>query len=322
MALRTEVCDLLGIKYPILQGAFGGAGDPAFVAAVSEAGALGVIGSGRRNPEWVLDRMREVKAATKKPFGVNIVIRRSDHPMYPTFLRMIDFILAEKPALVITGGGDPKPLIPTFKGAGIKIVPVIGASRHAQRAEQAGVDMVIASGYEGGGHVGEVATMALIPQVVDVVKIPVVAAGGIGDGRGIVAALALGAKGIQIGTRFACTVEAECHANYKKAIVEADDRATAVRGVPFGDATRVWNNKHGQELEAMEKNPNATRDDYFKFIMNKSQIGFFDGDPEDGRMLFGQIAGLVHDCPTVKELMARLVAEAEAQLKRVGAMAD
>jgi enoyl-[acyl-carrier protein] reductase II len=199
-------------------------------------------------------------------------------------------------------------------------MPVTSGVNHALRAGKAGADVIASTGMEAGGHVGELATLPLIPQVVDAVKIPVIAGGGIADGRGLAAALALGAGGIQMGTRLACTVECGAHINYKQKIVEANDRATVVMGRAFNDASRGYLNSYAQTLLDMEKT-GATREDYIKFNANRSQRGFVEGDTEQGRILFGQIAGLIRDMPTCQEVIERTVTEALEVMARLGGVA-
>jgi enoyl-[acyl-carrier protein] reductase II len=212
---RTEICEILGIEYPILQGGMAWVATAELAAAVSNAGGLGIIGVGNAPADIVREQIKRAKKMTEKPFGVNVYF------MSPFVDEVISVIIDEKVDVITTGAGNPAKYIPELKGAGIKIIPVIASVALAQRLERMGVDALIAEGMECGGHIGDLTTMALIPQVVDAVKIPVIAAGGIADGRGFLAAMALGAKGIQMGTRFICTEECTVHENYKVSIIKA-----------------------------------------------------------------------------------------------------
>jgi len=222
--LKTAICDLLGIEYPVIQGGMAHLGTVELVSAVSNAGGLGIIGTGYYQPDWVRQQICLTKQQTDRPFGINV-------PLTSPFARqVIDVILEEKVSIITTGTGNPEPYIPEFKQAGMKIIPVVASVSAAVRMESLGADAVVAEGMESGGHIGETTTMALVPQVVDNVRIPVIAAGGIADGRGIAAALSLGAQGFQIGTRFACSKESIAHPRYKQKIMEATDRSTVVTG--------------------------------------------------------------------------------------------
>ena len=222
--LKTAICDLFGIKYPIIQGGMAHVATAELVSAVSNAGGLGIIGAGAAEADWVREQIHRTRQQTDKPFGVNVLL------ISPHANRVIDVILEEKVAVVTTGAGNPGPYIAKFKEVGIKAMPVVASVSLARRLERAGADAFVAEGMESGGEIGQITTMALVPQVVDRVKVPVVAAGGIADGRGLVAALALGAQGIQMGTRFVASDECIAHPAYKQAVLNASDRSTVVSG--------------------------------------------------------------------------------------------
>jgi len=226
--LKTDICDLFGIEYPIIQGGMAHLATAELAAAVSNAGGLGIIGGGAPEPEWVREQIRLTKQKTDKPFGANILL------ISPKAEEIIAVILEEKVAVVTTGAGNPGPYVPRFKEAGIMVMPVVASVALARRLQRAGVDAFVAEGMESGGETGQITTIALVPQIADAVKVPVVAAGGFADGRGLVAALALGAQGIQMGTRFVCSEECIAHPDYKQAIVDASDRSTILSGQSTG----------------------------------------------------------------------------------------
>ncbi|MGB9880482.1 MAG: enoyl-[acyl-carrier-protein] reductase FabK [Anaerolineae bacterium] len=302
--IRTPLCDLLGIEHPILQGGMAWVSTPPLVAAVSEAGALGILGAGNAPPDLVETQVREIKARTCKPFGVNV-------PMFSPFVQDVFAIcVREKVPVVTTGAGNPSAYIPALKQAGIVVIPVVASVALAKRLERAGADAVIAEGMESGGHIGDVATLPLVPQVVDAVKIPVIAAGGFADGRGLVAALALGAVGIQMGTRFICTKECAVHPNYKEMIVKAGDRATITTGHSLGHPVRALRNPMTRKFEEMEKQQ-LTEEALIEFGTGKLRLAAVEGDVVEGSFMAGQSCGLVHDIPTVAELIQRIISEAE-----------
>jgi len=231
--LKTAICDLFGIEHPIIQGGMAHLGTAELVSAVSNAGGLGIIGAGFYEPDWVRQQIHLTRQQTSQPFGLNI-------PLTSPFVEpVVEIVLEEKVAIVATGAGNPEIYIPRFKQAGIKVMTVVASVALAKRLEQAGADAIVAEGTESGGHIGETTTMVLVPQVVDSVQIPVVAAGGIGDGRGLAAALALGAQGAQIGTRFVCSQECIAHPRYKQKILEAHDRSTVVTRQTMGRPLRT-----------------------------------------------------------------------------------
>ncbi len=309
--LKTAVCDLLGIQHPIIQGGMGHIATAELVSAVSNAGGLGIIGAGHYEPEWLKKQIRRTRDMTAQPFGVNI-------PLTSPFTReLIKVILEEKVRIVATGAGNPENYIPGLKQAGLKVIPVVASVASARRLEQAGADAVVAEGMEAGGHVGETATIALVPQVVDAVRIPVIAAGGIADGRGLAAALALGAQGVQMGTRFACSRECVAHPNYKQRILEADDRATVVTRQTTGHPLRTLRNKLAEQFMELEK-AGVPKEELELFDQGRMYLGLIEGDIEEGSLLAGQIAGMIKEIKPVKEIIEEIVAEAEAVIARLG----
>ncbi len=303
--LKTAICDLFGIEYPIVQGGMAYLGTAELVSAVSNAGGLGIIGAGNSEPDWVRQQIRSTRQLTDKPFGVNILL------ISPLAEQVVDVVLEEKVAVVTTGAGNPGPYIPRFKQAGIKVMPVLASVALAKRLERAGVDAVVAEGMESGGHIGEVTTMALVPQVVDGVQIPVVAAGGIGDGRGLVAALALGAQGVQMGTRFVCSEECIAHPGYKQKILQAHERSTVASGQTTGHPLRCLQNRLTRQFQEMEK-ADVSKEELESFGMKRYYQGAIEGNLEDGSLLAGQVAGLIKEIKPVRVIIDEMMAEAEA----------
>ena len=303
--LKTAICDLFGIEYPIVQGGMAYLGTAELVSAVSNAGGLGIIGAGNSEPDWVRQQIRSTRQLTDKPFGVNILL------ISPFAEQVVDVVLEEKVAVVTTGAGNPGVYIPRFKQAGIKVMPVLASVALAKRLERAGVDAVVAEGMESGGHIGEVTTMALVPQVVDSVQVPVVAAGGIGDGRGLVAALALGAQGVQVGTRFVCSEECIAHPGYKQKILQAHERSTVASGQTTGHPLRCLQNRLTRQFQEMEK-AGASKEELESFGMNRYYQGAIEGNLEDGSLIAGQVAGLIKEIKPVRVIIDEMVAEAEA----------
>jgi enoyl-[acyl-carrier protein] reductase II len=302
--LKTILCELLNIKYPILQGGMAWLGTAELVSAVSNAGGLGIIGSGDAPPEWVREQIHLTRELTDKPFGVNLML------MSPFVSEVLEVVLEERVPVVTTGGGNPGIYISRLKQAGIKVLPVISSVALARRLERQGVDAVIAEGMESGGHIGETTTMALVPQVVSSVDIPVVAAGGIADARGLVAALSLGAQGVQMGTRFICTSECIAHPKFKQKILEAGDRATVVTGESLGHPARCLKNKLTREFLALEKG-GASPEVLEEFGRGRLRRGVIEGDEEQGSLMAGQIAGLIKEIKSVPELIEEIISKAE-----------
>jgi enoyl-[acyl-carrier protein] reductase II len=280
------------------------------VSAVSNAGGLGIIGTGNAEPEWVREQIRLTRQRTNKPFGVNILL------MSPFAEQIIEVVLQEKVSVATTGAGNPGIYISRFKQAGVKVMPVIASVALAVRLEGAGADAVVAEGMESGGEVGETTTMALVPQVVDAVQIPVVAAGGIADGRGLVAALALGAQGVQMGTRFVCSEECIAHPRYKEKILKAHSRSTVVAGQTTGYPMRCLQNRFTRQFAELEK-AGASKEELDLFGRGRVYKGLIEGDIEDGSLLSGQIAGLISEIKPVKNIIEEMVAEAEAVIAQL-----
>jgi enoyl-[acyl-carrier protein] reductase II len=308
--LKTVICDLFGIKYPIIQGGMAHVATAELASAVSNAGGLGIIGAGAAEPGWVREQIRLTRQQTDKPFGVNIWL------VSPFAAQVIDVVLEEKVAMVSTGAGNPGPYIPRFKQAGVKVMPVVASVALARRLERAGVDALVAEGMESGGEIGQITTMVLVPQVVDVVKLPVVAAGGIGDGRGLAAALALGAQGVQMGTRFVASEECIAHPAYKQAIVDAHDRSTVISGQSTGYPMRALENKLIHEFWEREKS-GISIEELMEFGVGRLRLGLIEGDLENGTLLAGQIAGMIKEIKPVKAIIDDMVAEAEAVIARL-----
>jgi len=303
--LRTAICDLFGIKYPIIQGGMAHLGTAELVSAVSNAGGLGIIGAANYEPEWVRQQIRLTRQRTDKPFGVNIIM------ISPFVEQVIEVVLEEEVAIVTTGAGNPGIYMSKFKQAGIKVMPVVASVALARQLERAGAVAIVAEGAESGGHIGETTTIALVPQVVDSVQIPVVAAGGIGDGRGLAAALALGAQGVQMGTRFVCSDECIAHPKYKEKILKANDRATVVAGRAMGRPMRCLQNRLTRQFLEMEK-AGASPEELGLLGRGRTYIGEIEGDVDKGMLLSGQIAGLIKEVKPVKDIIDEIVTEAEA----------
>jgi enoyl-[acyl-carrier protein] reductase II len=303
--LKTAICDLFGIEYPIIQGGMAYLGTVELASAVSNAGGLGIIGAGTCEPDWVRQQIHLTKQSTDRPFGVNVLL------ISPFAEQVVEVVAEEKVAVVTTGAGNPERYLPRLKQAGIKVVPVLARVALAKRMERYGTDAVVAEGMESGGHIGEVTTMALVPQVVDAVRIPVVAAGGIADGRGLVAALALGAQGVQIGTRFVCSQECIAHPAYKEKIIQAQDWSTVVSGQSTGHPLRCLQNRLTRQFEEMEK-AGASLEELEALGQNRYYQGAIEGDLEQGTLLAGQIAGLIKSIKPVKDIINEIVAEAES----------
>ena len=306
--LKTAICDLFGIESPIIQGGMAHVGTAELVSAVSNAGGLGIIGAGNAEPEWVRQQIRLTRRQTNKPFGVNIPL------ISPFTKQVIEVILEEKVPVVTTGAGNPGIYLPRFKQAGIKVMPVVASVALAIRLERAGADAIVAEGMESGGHIGETTTMVLVPQVVDRVRIPVVAAGGIGDGRGLAAALALGAQGIQMGTRFICSEECIAHPKYKERILKAHDRATVVTGQTMEHPLRSLQNRLTRQFLALEK-AGTSKEELDLFGRGRMYLGLIKGDVNEGSLLSGQIAGLIKEIKPVRVIIEETIAEAEAIIK-------
>ncbi len=297
--MKTRLCELLGIEYPIIQGGMAWVATSELAAAVSEAGGLGVIAAGGAPADVVRDEIKKARTLTDKPFGVNVML------MSPFADDVMQMLLEEKPAVVITGAGNPGKYVESLKNAGIKVMPVVASAMLAKRLEKSGVDAIIAEGTEAGGHIGELTTMVLIPQVCDAVDIPVVAAGGIADARGVVAAFALGADGVQVGTRFICSDECIAHENYKNAVIKAKERDAVVTGRSTGAPVRALKNKLTREYEKLEKE-GADRETIEALGVGGLKRAFLEGDTETGSLMAGQSAAMVKAIEPCAEIIKEL----------------
>jgi len=311
--IKTRVTELLGIEYPIIQGGMAWVATHELAAAVSEAGGLGIIAAGNAPKEVVRDEIRAVKKLTNKPFGVNIML------LSPFVDEVVETVLEEGVPVVTTGAGNPGKYLERFKEKNIKVIPVVPSVALAKRMEKEGVDAVIVEGTEAGGHIGELTTFALVPQVVDAVSIPVIAAGGIADARGFVAAFALGAEGVQIGTRFVLSTEAKVHENYKNMLLKAKDRDAIVTGRTTGHPVRVIKNKFTREFLELEKQ-NTPLEELDKFGAGKLRLAVVEGDVEQGSVMAGQIAGLINDIKPCKEIIEGICSEAETVIQNLSKM--
>ena len=304
----------LGLKYPIFQGGMAWVADGKLAAAVSNAGGLGIIGSGNAPGKVVADEIASAKSLTKKPFGVNVML------LSPYADEVVKVILANKDsvAVVTTGAGNPAKYIEKLKDAGIKVIPVVGSVALARMMERVGVDAVVAEGMESGGHIGKLTTMALVPQVVDAVKVPVIAAGGIGDGRGMAAAFMLGAEGVQMGTRFLVATESKIHPNYKQAVLRAKDASTLVTGEYAGHPSRVLKNKMAKTYIGIEKEealkPHPDYDKLEELGTGSLRRAVIDGDSETGSFMAGEIAGMVKKEQPAAEILAEVYSQADKLL--------
>lgn len=307
--INSMFSDMVGIKYPIIQGGMAWIADSSLAAAVSNAGGLGII-TGNAPLEWVREEIRKAKSLTDKPFGVNIML------LGETAEAVAKMVCEEGVKVVTTGAGNPGKYIEMWKKSGIKVIPVVPSVALAKRMERAGVDAVIAEGCESGGHVGELTTMALVPQVVDAVNIPVIAAGGIGDGRGAAAAFMLGVDGIQLGTRFLVANECTIHQNYKQKVLNAKDIDTQVTGRPTGHPVRVIRNKLTRQFQLLEKD-GAPLERYEELGRGALSRAVREGDVDNGSIMAGQIAGLVCKEQSCLEIIEEIFNEAEMHLKRV-----
>ena len=302
--MRTRITELLGIEYPIIQGGMAWVAEYHLAAAVSNAGGLGLIGTASAPAEWVREQIREAKKLTDKPFGINIMM------ISPYADEVAKVAVEEGVAVVTTGAGSPEKYVKMWKEAGIKVIPVVASVAMAKRMQRCGADALVAEGCESGGHVGESTTMTLVPQVVDAVDIPVIAAGGIGDGRGIAAAFMLGAEGVQIGTRFVVTEEAQVHENYKECILKARDIDSRVTGRSTGHPVRALRNKMTKEYLEKEQ-AGATFEELEHLTLGGLRRAVVDGDVQTGSVMAGQIAGMIKEKLTCQEVIQKLVSQTD-----------
>ena len=307
--MQTEVTRLLGIEYPVIQGGMAWVAEHNLAAAVSEAGGLGIIGAGGAPAEFVREQIRKVKEATQKPFGVNIML------MNPEADAIAQVIVDEGVKVVTTGAGNPGKYMEMWKAAGVKVIPVVASAGMAKLMERGGADAVVAEGMESGGHIGSITTMALVPQVVDAVSIPVIAAGGIADGRGFAAAFMLGAEAVQLGTRFVAAKESIVHENYKAMLIKAKDIDSAVTGMSTGHPVRSIRNKMTKEYLKMEKE-GADFMELEKLTLGSLRKAVTEGDVVNGTVMAGQIAGLVKKEQPCKEIISEIMEEGLALMRK------
>ena len=307
--MKTRITEMLGIEYPIIQGGMAWVAEHHLAAAVSEAGGLGLIGGANAPAEVIRNYIREVKAVTDKPFGVNVML------MSPYADEVAKVIVEEGVKVVTTGAGNPEKYMEMWKAAGIKVIPVVASVALAKRMERYGADAVVAEGTESGGHIGEATTMTLVPQVVDAVSIPVIAAGGIGDGRGIAAAFMLGAEAVQMGTRFLVAKECIVHQNYKDRVLKAKDIDSTVTGRSHGHPVRCLRNQMTREYVKLE-NEGKSFEELEYLTLGTLRKAVQEGDVAHGTVMAGQIAGMVSKEQTCKEMIDEMMAQAEALLGR------
>ena len=305
-----KINEIFGTKYPIIQGGMANIAIGEFAAAVSNAGGLGLIGAGGMNAEDLRENIRKCKSLTDKPFGVNIML------MNPEADKMADVVIEEDVKIVTTGAGFPTKYMPKWKEAGIFVMPVVSSAIVAKKMEKEGADALIAEGCESGGHVGEMTTMALVPQIVDAVSIPVIAAGGIADGRQLAAAFALGAEGVQIGTVLLATNECPIHENYKQAVIKAKDNDTIVTGRIAGTPVRIIKNSMAREYVKREKE-GADKMELEQYTLGSLRRAVFDGDTQTGSLMAGQVCGLVKEVKSIKEVLEEMVAKADEVMKNL-----
>lgn len=309
--MKTEVTKLLGIEYPIIQGGMAWVAEYHLAAGVSKAGGLGIIGAASAPADWVRDQVRKTKELTDKPFGVNIML------MSPFADDIAKVIVEEGVKVVTTGAGNPEKYMKMWKEAGVKVIPVVASVALAKRMERCGADAIITEGTEAGGHIGEITTMVLVPQVVDAVSIPVIAAGGIADGRGIAAAFMLGAKGVQMGTHFVVAKESIVHDSYKKCIIKAKDIDSRVTGRSTGHPVRTLRNQQTREYLRLEAE-GATFEELEILTLGALRNAVVEGDVINGSIMSGQIAGLVKEELSCQDLIQKLVKETDELIKGVG----
>ena len=310
--IKSRICDMLGIEYPVFQGGMAWVANASLAAAVSNAGGLGLISSINAGTEAVRNEIRKCKQLTDKPFGVNIMLQA------PNAEEIAHLVVEEGVKILTTGAGSPAKYMPMWKAAGIKVIPVIASVAMAVKMERAGADAVVAEGAEAGGHVGELHTMPLVPQIVDAVQIPVVAAGGICDGRGAAAAFMLGAEGVQVGTRFLVADECTIHEAYKAKVLKATDISTTVTGKTLGHPVRSLKTPFSREFAKMESNPDTKPEDILSFGTGSLRKAVQEGD-EYGSYMAGESAGMVRKAEPAKAIVEDLILGAEKVMRNFAA---
>ncbi|MDE5582883.1 MAG: enoyl-[acyl-carrier-protein] reductase FabK [Ruminococcus sp.] len=307
--MKTRLTELLGCKYPVIQGGMAWVAENTLASAVSNAGGVGLIAGGNAPIDYLREQIRLCKEKTNKPFGVNIMLMSDNAD------DLAQLVIDEGVSVVTTGAGNPGKYMSAWKEAGVKVIPVVPGVALAKRMERAGADAVVAEGTESGGHIGENTTMCLVPQVVDAVSIPVIAAGGIADGRGMAASFMLGAEGVQIGTRFLASEECQIHQTFKDLVIKAKDTDNIVTGRYTGHPCRNIKTKFARKLANGEKDGSLTPDEFEKLTVGALRRAVVDGDVENGSFLCGAIAGMVNEIKPCKEIVDEIVAQAEKLLK-------
>ena len=307
---KTRITELLGIKYPIFQGGMARIAESTLAAAVSNAGGLGIIAGGSAPIDYLREQIRRCKSLTDKPFGVNIML------MSPNAEELAQLVIEEGVPVVTTGAGNPGKFMAAWKEAGVKVIPVVPSVALAKRMERSGADAVIAEGTESGGHIGENTTMCLVPQVVDAVEIPVLAAGGIADGRGIAASFMLGAEGVQVGTRFLAADECQINPVYKELVVKAKDTDSVVTGRYTGHPCRNVKTKFSKMLANGEKDGSLTPEQFEEVTLGSLRKAVQDGNLDEGSFLCGAIAGMIKEVKPCKDIIEEMFGEAEALLSK------
>ncbi len=307
--MKTRITELLGCQYPLIQGGMAWIAEHTLAAAVSNAGGVGLIAGGSAPIDYLREQIRLCKEKTDKPFGVNIML------MSPNAEDLAQLCIDEKVAVVTTGAGNPGKFIPAWKEAGIKVIPVIPSVALAKRMERAGADAVVAEGTESGGHIGENTTMCLVPQVVDALEIPVIAAGGIADGRGVAASFMLGAEGVQIGTRFLASEECQIHPTFKELVVKAKDTDSVVTGRYTGHPCRNIKTKFAKMLANGEKDGSLTPEQFEEVTLGSLRKAVQDGNLEEGSFLCGAIAGMINDVKPCDAIVKEIMEQAEKLMR-------
>ncbi|MCM1315512.1 MAG: enoyl-[acyl-carrier-protein] reductase FabK [Prevotella sp.] len=308
--MKTRITELLGCEYPIIQGGMAWVAENTLASAVSNAGGVGLIAGGNAPIDYLREQIRLCKEKTDKPFGVNIMLMSDNAD------DLAQLVIDEGVKVVTTGAGNPGKYISAWKTAGVKVIPVVASVALAKRMEKAGVDAVVAEGTESGGHIGENTTMCLVPQVVDTVSIPVIAAGGIADGRGMAASFMLGAEGVQIGTRFLASEECQIHPTFKELVVKAKDTDSVVTGRYTGHPCRNVRTKFAKQLANGEKDGTLTPDEFEKLTVGALRRAVVDGDVESGSFLCGAIAGMVNEIKPCEAIVKEIMEQAEKLLNR------
>jgi len=306
--MKNRVCELLNIEYPIIMGGMSWAGTPTLAAAVSNAGGLGIIGSGAMKKEHLKEAIEKIRTLTNKPFGVNIIL------VSPYADELIDLVIEERVPVVTFGAGNPSKYMIRLKEAGIKVIPVVASDNMARMMERIGADGVIAEGMESGGHIGEVSTLVLVNAVCRAVSIPVIAAGGIADGRAMAAMFTLGAEGIQMGTRFIASVEADTHENFKKLIIKSTIRDTIVTGAPLGHPARVIETRFAKKVRELETKNLQEAEEILVGSLRKAVV---DGNIEEGSFMAGQCAGLINEIKSVEKIIQEVMEEFHASVDKL-----